>query len=202
MANAALPTPDDVRAVLAGVLDPELRASITELDMVREVTVGPDGTVVVHVALTTAACPLRGQIGNDVRSKVAGLPGVAEVTVEYAEGGGHLRPVGIERVLISTQHADDLTQEQIKADLPEHVVKPLLPAEMETLSPTTAYVTITEGRYHQVRRMFAACGFEVVALHRTHVGPYALGDLAATDHQAGLGSYIQKDRVISGHSRS
>ena len=40
----------------------------------------PNGDVIVKVALTTAACPLRGQIGTDVRSKVAGLPGVGEVT--------------------------------------------------------------------------------------------------------------------------
>ena len=45
----------------------------------------PEGDVTVKVALTTAACPLRGQIGNDVRSKIAGLAGVREVTVEYDE---------------------------------------------------------------------------------------------------------------------
>ena len=56
--------------------------------------------------------------------------GKTQVTVEYAEDGGHLRPVGIDRVLISTQHADHLSQEQIKADLAEHVVKGLLPAEL------------------------------------------------------------------------
>src|SRR6185437_10581753 len=44
-----------------------------------------NGDVMVKVALTTAACPLRGQIGTDVRSKVAGLPGVGEVSVEYDE---------------------------------------------------------------------------------------------------------------------
>jgi ATP-binding protein involved in chromosome partitioning len=81
----AIPTPDDVRGVLAGVLDPELRASIIELGMVHDVRVAPNGAVMVKVALTTAACPLRGQIGTDVRSKVAGLPGVGEVTVEYDE---------------------------------------------------------------------------------------------------------------------
>jgi ATP-binding protein involved in chromosome partitioning len=80
-----VPTPDDVRGVLAGVLDPELRASIIELGMVHDVRVAPNGDVVVKVALTTAACPLRGQIGTDVRSKVAGLAGVGEVTVEYDE---------------------------------------------------------------------------------------------------------------------
>ena len=51
----------------------------------HDVQVGPDGSVVVKVALTTAACPLRGQIGNDVKSKVAGLPGVTEVRVDYDE---------------------------------------------------------------------------------------------------------------------
>jgi len=79
------PSPDDVRGMLAGVLDPELRVSIVELGMVRDIAVTPDGAVTVGVALTTAACPLRGQIATDVRSKVAGLPGVASVDVEYAE---------------------------------------------------------------------------------------------------------------------
>jgi ATP-binding protein involved in chromosome partitioning len=71
--------------VLGGVLDPELRASIVDLGMVRDVTVSPAGDVRVKVALTTAACPLRTQIATDVRSKVAGLPGVHDVTVEYGE---------------------------------------------------------------------------------------------------------------------
>ena len=56
--------------------------------------------------------------------------GKTQVTIEYAEEGGHLRPIGIDRVLISTQHAEEVTQEQIKADLAEHVVKGLLPAEL------------------------------------------------------------------------
>lgn len=48
--------------------------------------------------------------------------------------------------------------------------KPLLPAELEVLSPTEALLTIHEGRYHQVRRMFAAVGNHVEALHRDRVG--------------------------------
>ena len=71
----APPSADAVRSMLAGVLDPELRASIVDLGMVHDITVSPEGDVMVKVALTTAACPLRGQIGNDVSSKVAGLPG-------------------------------------------------------------------------------------------------------------------------------
>ena len=79
------PTTDDVRGMLAGVLDPELHASIVDLGMVHDVAVSAEGDVTVKVALTTAACPLRGQIGNDVRSKIAGLAGVRDVKVEYDE---------------------------------------------------------------------------------------------------------------------
>jgi 16S rRNA pseudouridine516 synthase len=56
--------------------------------------------------------------------------------------------------------------------------KPLLPAQLEVLSPLTAHVTVTEGRYHQVRRMFAAVGNHVTALHRNRIGALDLpGDL-------------------------
>lgn len=52
--------------------------------------------------------------------------------------------------------------------------KPLLPVAMEVLSSTSAYVTLTEGRYHQVRRMFAAVGNHVEALHRDRIGSLSL----------------------------
>jgi 16S rRNA pseudouridine516 synthase len=48
--------------------------------------------------------------------------------------------------------------------------KPLLPAQLEPLSERQAWLTITEGRYHQVRRMFAAVGNHVEALHRDRIG--------------------------------
>ncbi len=57
--------------------------------------------------------------------------------------------------------------------------KPLAPARLEPLTPTTAWLTITEGRYHQVRRMFAAVGNHVVALRRDRIGGLDLpADLA------------------------
>lgn len=54
----------------------------------------------------------------------------------------------------------------------------LLPASLLTLSTTEADITLTEGRYHQVRRMFVAVGNHVTALHRIRVGELALADLA------------------------
>jgi len=74
-----------VRGILGGVIDPELHASITDLGMVDDVIVEPDGHVRVRVALTTAGCPLRHQIKQEVESKVRGLRGVRDVSVEYAE---------------------------------------------------------------------------------------------------------------------
>jgi ATP-binding protein involved in chromosome partitioning len=79
------PSPDAVRAALAGVIDPELKVSITELGMVDAVEVDAAGVVRVRVALTTAGCPLRHQISQEVESKVRGLRGVTDVTVDYAE---------------------------------------------------------------------------------------------------------------------
>ena len=58
----------------------------------------------------------------------------------------------------------------------EGETKPLKPAELEVVSPTQARLTVHEGRYHQVRRMFAAVGNHVEALHRERVGGLALPD--------------------------
>jgi 16S rRNA pseudouridine516 synthase len=54
--------------------------------------------------------------------------------------------------------------------------EPLAPAILEPLGPTEARLTITEGRYHQVRRMFAAVGNHVTALHRDRIGGLELPD--------------------------
>lgn len=56
---------------------------------------------------------------------------------------------------------------------------PLAPATLEVLAPRRVRLLLHEGRYHQVRRMFAACGNRVVSLHRSSVGGLGLGDLQA-----------------------
>jgi 16S rRNA pseudouridine516 synthase len=56
---------------------------------------------------------------------------------------------------------------------------PLLPAELEVMDTRHARLTLHEGRYHQVRRMFAAVGNHVEALHRSRIGGLGLGDLVA-----------------------
>jgi len=54
--------------------------------------------------------------------------------------------------------------------------KPLAPAELEVVSEIEALLRITEGRYHQVRRMFAAAGNHVEDLHRERMGGLSLPD--------------------------
>ncbi len=54
---------------------------------------------------------------------------------------------------------------------------PLLPASLTMVDSRTADITITEGRYHQVRRMFAAVGKHVIELKRIALGPLTLAGL-------------------------
>ena len=60
--------------------------------------------------------------------------------------------------------------------------KPLLPAAFEQLSDRSGFLTLHEGRYHQVRRMFAAIGNHVEALHRDQIGALSLPDDFAAGH--------------------
>ena len=55
--------------------------------------------------------------------------------------------------------------------------RPLAPAQLAVLGARHVRLTVTEGRYHQVRRMFAAVGNRVETLHRVSVGGLSLGDL-------------------------
>ncbi|TRY24490.1 methionine adenosyltransferase [Brevibacillus sp. LEMMJ03] len=67
--------------------------------------------------------------------------GKTQVTVEY-EGD---KPVRIDTIVISTQHAPEATLEQIKKDLMEHVIKPVVPAEL--LDDETKYFINPTGRF-------------------------------------------------------
>ena len=88
-------------------------------------------------------------------------------------------------------HVPKLYEVTVEADLPgglealfasgtlllEGEAKPCLPARLEVLGPRSARVELTEGRYHQVKRMFASQGCPVSRLHRTRIGALELGDL-------------------------
>jgi 16S rRNA pseudouridine516 synthase len=56
--------------------------------------------------------------------------------------------------------------------------EPCAPAQLTILSPREAELTLTEGRFHQVRRMFAESGATVLTLHRVRFGDLELGEVA------------------------
>jgi 16S rRNA pseudouridine516 synthase len=59
--------------------------------------------------------------------------------------------------------------------------QPLAPAQLQVINSRQARISVTEGRYHQVRRMFAAVGNHVEVLHRSQVGGLTLGDLMVAE---------------------
>lgn len=61
--------------------------------------------------------------------------------------------------------------------------KPLLPALLETLGERKARITVTEGRYHQVRRMFTAVGNHVEHLRRVQLGSLKLDSLSEGEYR-------------------
>ncbi len=72
-------------------------------------------------------------------------------------------------------------------------VKPTLPAELELLNETEVLLTIHEGKYHQVKRMFAAMGNRVSGLHREQVGQIELDE----DLEPGEWRYLTDEEVAS-----
>ena len=79
----AVSTRDEIRSALASVIDPELRRSIVELDMVRSIEIGANGVVDVTVSLTTAGCPIRGHFQTAVTEAVSRLDGVSHCNVYF-----------------------------------------------------------------------------------------------------------------------
>jgi len=67
--------------------------------------------------------------------------GKTQVTVEYEDG----KPVRIDAIVVSTQHAEETTLEQIQADIREHVILPVVPAEL--LDADTKYFINPTGRF-------------------------------------------------------
>jgi len=68
--------------------------------------------------------------------------GKAQVTVKY---DSDKRPVGVSAVVVSTQHSENVTQEQIRADIKKHVIEAVIPTEM--LADDTQYFINPTGRF-------------------------------------------------------
>ena len=78
--------------------------------------------------------------------------------------------------------ADDLRGDEVELFasgtlMLESENSPLAPAKMDIITPRKVCLTLIEGRYHQVRRMFAATGNRVLSLHRSRTGDLDLSGL-------------------------
>jgi ATP-binding protein involved in chromosome partitioning len=106
MSAPATTLDDAVRAALASVQDPEIRRPITELGMVRSVSVGSDGVARIGILLTVAGCPLKDKLTTDITAAARSVAGVTAVDIDFgamtaeqrqalqaqlraASGGGH-----------------------------------------------------------------------------------------------------------------
>ena len=110
--------------VLRGVIDPELGDNIVDLGMVQRIDIDADNSVAITIALTTAGCPLRAQLMNDIKIRVATLPGVAAVRVHFGE-------------MTTEQKRNVMSRARWKAQ--EH-------APATTIPPTCRIVAIASGK--------------------------------------------------------
>lgn len=102
-----------------------------------------------------------GALNHRLTSPRSHLPKTYRVTLTHALRGDEREQFGSGTLMLSGE------------------AKPLAPASLSAIDSHTAELSITEGRYHQVRRMFAAIGNHVVALERIAIGPLVLGGLTA-----------------------
>lgn len=93
---------------------------------------------------------------------------------------------------------DEITSTAIQAlefgVMLQGIKEPTLPAKLEVINPREVLLTITEGKFHQVKRMFRAVGNRVKALHRDKIGKITL------DVDCGQWRYLTESEVNSVHS--
>lgn len=124
MSATPIPGVDDVTQALKAVIDPELGSDIVDLGMVRGVTVSAEGFVDVEIALTTAGCPLRGQIQKDIRRRVDTMPGVTASHITWAEMTADERAAAMDRARFNMAQRE----------------------EQSSLAPTTQVVLVASGK--------------------------------------------------------
>jgi FeS assembly SUF system protein len=76
------PLQDRIIGALRTIYDPEIPLNIHDLGLIYELKVSPEAAVAIRMTLTAPNCPVAGSLVEEVRRKVAAVPGVGAVTVE------------------------------------------------------------------------------------------------------------------------
>ncbi|UZE95337.1 pseudouridine synthase [Alkalimarinus alittae] len=97
------------------------------------------------------------------------------------------------RVVLAEAIPDETVERFAEGIMLKGEKQPTLPAELEILAPTECLLTIHEGKYHQVKRMFGAMNNRVVELHREQVGEIVLDD----DLALGEWRYLTDEEIQS-----
>lgn len=100
------------------------------------------------------------------------------------------------RVNLSNEIADDVASKFKKGVKLQGEQQLTLPATLEVIAPKEVLLTIMEGKFHQVKRMFSAVGNRVVSLHREKIGELCL------DVEVGQWRYLTNDEVQSFNRRT
>ena len=134
--------------------------------------------------------PARYRSRNPALSTVGRLDRDTSGLLLFTDDGGLLHRIISPKSQVTKAYEAELA-EDLRGDeaatfatgtlLLESEVTPLAPAVLHVLAPRRARLTVTEGRYHQIRRMFAAVGNHVVSLARVAIGELEPGDLAVGD---------------------
>ena len=132
--------------------------------------------------------PPRWRLRNPALSSVGRLDRDTSGLLLLTDDGGLLHRIISPRAKIEKVYeaelADDLRGDEVElfasgSLMLDAETMPLAPARLQVLGPRQVRLGITEGRYHQVRRMFAATGNHVVSLQRISIGGLDLQGLPA-----------------------
>eukprot|EP01018_Ginkgo_biloba_P001095 Gb_39673 [translate_table: standard] len=106
----------------------------------------PELMPLTHVLATKLGAKLT-EVRKNGKCPWVGPDGKTQVTVEYRNEGGAMVPQRVHTVLISTQHDETVTNNQIAADLKEYVIKPVIPEKY--LDENTIFHLNPSGRFVQ-----------------------------------------------------